>query len=98
NAGAFRITPGMTALGAIAAAGGQMFSSDAEILRIGHGGGKIEIPLDLAAIEKGTAPDEPVQGGDVLIVHRSITGAVPYGLYTVLSKFGTGLYPAIPFF
>jgi protein involved in polysaccharide export with SLBB domain len=98
NAGAFKITPGMTVLGAVTAAGGQMFSSSGEILRTGANGGKAEIPIDLSAIEKGQAPDVPVQAGDVVIVNRSVAGAVPYALYTVLSKFGTGIYPAVPFF
>ncbi|MHB8381196.1 MAG: polysaccharide biosynthesis/export family protein [Candidatus Binataceae bacterium] len=99
NTGAFKITPGMTVLGAVTAAGGEMFSSDAEILRAGatSGAGKIEIPVDLSAIQKGTAPDVPVQGGDVVIVKKTVTGAVPYALYTVFQKFSTGIFPALPF-
>jgi protein involved in polysaccharide export with SLBB domain len=97
NPGAFKITPGMTVLGAVAAAGGQMFSSSAEVLRTSTNGGQVEIPIDLSSIEKGSAADFPVQSGDVIIVQRSVVGAVPYALYTLLSKFGTGVYPAIPF-
>lgn len=96
NPGAFKITPGMTVLGAVAAAGGQMFSSSAVVLRTSRDGGQVEIPINLSAIEKGSAADIPVQSGDVVIVQRSVTGAVPYALYTLLSKFGTGVYPAIP--
>jgi polysaccharide export outer membrane protein len=99
NTGAFKITPGMTVLGAVTAAGGEMFSSDAVILRAGStaGAGKIEIPVDLSAIQKGTAPDVPVQGGDVVIVKKSVAGAVPYAAYTVFQKFSTGIFPALPF-
>ncbi|HVA77983.1 MAG TPA: polysaccharide biosynthesis/export family protein [Candidatus Binataceae bacterium] len=99
DTGAFRITPGMTVLGAVTAAGGEMFSSDAVILRAGSTStsSKIEIPVDLAAIQKGTAPDVAVQGGDVVIVNKSAAGAVPYALYTVFQKFSTGIFPALPF-
>ncbi len=99
NTGAFKITPGMTVLGAVTAAGGEMFSSDAVILRAGAnpGAGKIEIPVNLSAIQKGTAPDVPVQGGDVVIVKKSVVGAVPYAAYTVFQKFSTGIFPALPF-
>ncbi len=99
NPGAFKVSNGMTVLGAIAAAGGEMFSSDAVILRSGKAGGdKTEIPVDLSAIQKGAAPDLPIQGGDVVVVKRSAVGAVPYALYMVFSKFGTGVYPALPMF
>jgi protein involved in polysaccharide export with SLBB domain len=98
NPGAFKITPGMTVLGAVAAAGGQMFSSSAVVLRTSANGGQIEIPIDLSSIEKGSAADFPVQSGDVVIVQRSVVGAVPYAVYTLMSKFGTGIYPAVPFF
>ncbi len=99
NTGAFKITPGMTVLGAVTAAGGEMFSSDAVILRTGSTAGarKIEIPVDLSAIQKGTSPDVPVQGGDVVIVKKSVAGAVPYAAYTVFQKFSTGIFPALPF-
>ena len=90
NEGAFKITPGLTVLGAVTAAGGQMFSSSAEILRTDPNGGKVEIQVDLAAIEKMSAPDVPVQAGDIVIVNRSATGAVPYALYSLFEKFGTG--------
>lgn len=99
NPGAFKITPGMTVLGAVTAAGGEMFSPNAVILRAGGSGGtKIEIPADLSAIQKGNAPDIPVEGGDVVIIKSSAAGAVPYALYSVFSKFGTGIYPALPMF
>ena len=91
--GSFDVTAGMTVLGAVTAAGGAMFSSNAELLRTERGS-PISIPLDLSNIESGKAPDRPVQGGDVVLIKSSAVGAVPYGVYTLLSKFGTGLYLA----
>jgi polysaccharide biosynthesis/export protein len=89
--GSFDVTAGMTVLGAVTAAGGAMFSSNAELLRTERGS-RISIPLDLSKIESGKAPDRPVQGGDVVLIKSSALGAVPYGVYTLMSKFGTGLY------
>jgi protein involved in polysaccharide export with SLBB domain len=89
--GSFDVTAGMTVLGAVTSAGGAMFSSNAELLRTERGS-RISIPLDLSKIESGKASDVPVQGGDVVLIKSSAVGAVPYGVYTLLSKFGTGLY------
>jgi len=96
NAGAFKITPGMTVLGAIAAAGGEMFSSTGEVLRTSGNGDKVEMAFDVSAIQKGTAADIPVQAGDIVIVNRSVIGAVPYAVYFLMNHFGTGIYPALP--
>ena len=98
NAGAFRIVPGMTALGAITAAGGAQFSSSATVLRTGEDGDKVQIPINLSRIKAGDERDVPVQSGDVVIVNSSAVGAVPYLAYTLFSKFGTGAYLPIPAF
>jgi protein involved in polysaccharide export with SLBB domain len=92
NAGAYQITPGMTALGAVTAAGGQMFSSSAEVLRAGPHGDKIQLPVDLSKVKDGQEPDIPVQSGDVVVVKPSAVGAVPYGAWLLFTKFGTGMY------
>jgi protein involved in polysaccharide export with SLBB domain len=91
--GSFDVTAGMTVLGAVTAAGGAMFSSNAELLRT-EKGSRIATPLDLSKIESGEAQDLTVRGGDVVLIKSSAVGAVPYGIYTLLSKFGTGLYLA----
>ena len=96
NPGAYPITPGMTALGAVTAAGGEQYSSSAMVLRAGPGGEKIKLPVDLSAVEKGKAADVQVQSGDVVIVERSAVGAVPYTLYFLASKFGSGMFLPIP--
>jgi protein involved in polysaccharide export with SLBB domain len=89
--GSFDVTAGMTVLGAVTAAGGAMFSSNAELLRT-EKGSRMSIPLDLSKIESGKAQDVAVHGGDVVVIKSSAVGAVPYGVYTLFSKFGTGLY------
>jgi hypothetical protein len=81
----------MTVLGAVTAAGGQLFSSSAKVLRAGPHGDKIEIPIDLSKVEHGEQPDVSVQSGDVVIVARSVTGAIPYALYSIFGKFGVGV-------
>jgi polysaccharide biosynthesis/export protein len=95
--GAFKITPGMTALGAVTAAGGEQFTSSATVLRTDEDGDKVQIPINLSKIKAGEERDVPVQSGDVVIVNRSAVGAVPYLVYSLFSKFGTGAYLPIPF-
>jgi protein involved in polysaccharide export with SLBB domain len=89
--GLFKITPGMTAMGAVGAAGGALFSSSVTLLRTQDNGAKVDIPLDLSKIKSGSEPDMPVQGGDVVIVERSAAGAVPYSVYFIVSHIGFGL-------
>jgi protein involved in polysaccharide export with SLBB domain len=89
--GAFKISPGMTAMGSIAAAGGALFSSKATLLREQSGGGKLQIPLDLSSIKSGRQPDVPVQGGDIVVVERSTLGAIPYSAYYLVQRVGIGL-------
>jgi polysaccharide biosynthesis/export protein len=93
--GAFSVTPGMTVLGSIAAAGGPLFSSSATLLREQGDERKLELPLDLGKVRRGEEPDVPVQGGDVVVVERSVAGAVPYSLYFLVQRIGVGL-PVIP--
>jgi hypothetical protein len=96
NPGAFRITAGMTVLGSVSAAGGAMFSRSAELLRSDSGGRHTATPFDLSKLAQGEAPDIPVQSGDVIVVERSIVGAVPYTFMQLFSRFGTGVGFAVP--
>jgi protein involved in polysaccharide export with SLBB domain len=96
NPGAYKLTPNMTALSAISSAGGALFSSSAEILRTSASGDRLSIPLDLSDIKSGKEPDVPVTSGDVVLVDRSATGAVPYLFYEIFTKFGTGMYIPAP--
>lgn len=94
--GAFHIMPGMTAVSAVAAAGGALFSQTAEVLRTDTDGSRRPIQIDLARAKAGEEPDVPVQAGDVVVVQRSPIGAVPYALYEIFTKFGTGMYLPVP--
>jgi polysaccharide export outer membrane protein len=96
NPGAFRIVPGMTVVSAVAAAGGAMFSNRAELLRTDTGGTRHATRLDLASVKAGTDPDIPVQEGDVVVVKDSPVGVVPYALFEIFTKFGTGMYLPVP--
>jgi polysaccharide export outer membrane protein len=89
--GSFPITPGMTVLGSVAAAGGALFSSSATLVRGEQGRAHQPVSLNLSKIKGGQEPDVPVRGGDVIIVERSAVGAVPYSLYLLISKVGLGL-------
>jgi protein involved in polysaccharide export with SLBB domain len=96
NPGAFRIVPGMTVLGSVSAAGGAMFSRSAELLRIDSDGRHTTTAFDLSKLAKGEAPDIPVQSGDVIVVERSIVGAVPYAFMQLFNRFGTGVGLGLP--
>jgi protein involved in polysaccharide export with SLBB domain len=91
NPGKFKITQGMTALSAIAAAGGPQFSGSATLLREEKTGGKLDIPLNLSKVKNGSEPDVSLQGGDVVVVERSLLGAAPYSLYFLISHIGVGV-------
>jgi protein involved in polysaccharide export with SLBB domain len=96
NQGAFRITPGMTVLGAISAAGGATFSWSAELLRPESGSKQTIAKFDLTKLARGEQSDVAVQSGDVVVVERSAVGALPYALLGIFNRFGTGMYfPAI---
>ena len=96
NPGAYKIVAGMSAVSAVAAAGGALFSSSALVLRTDRSGRKSAIPVDLSKVKSGTASDVPVQAGDVVLVQRSMVGAVPYAMYELFTKFGTGMYMPVP--
>jgi polysaccharide biosynthesis/export protein len=90
--GTFDVTPGMTVLGAVTAAGGAMYSSNAEILRTEADGERAIVSIDLSSVEKGDKRDIPVEAGDLVLVRASALGLIPYTLATIVSKFGTGMY------
>jgi len=94
--GAFAVTPGMTLLGAVSAAGGAVFSWKAELLRGDAHGGKTITEYSLPKLESGEQHDPSVQSGDVVLVEKTAVGAVPYSLYFLVSHFGTGIAFPIP--
>jgi polysaccharide export outer membrane protein len=93
--GTFDITPGMTVLGAITAAGGAKYSSNAEILRTSVSGDRTAIPIDLSKMEGSANSAASVQAGDVILVKASALGAIPYAAETLFSK--TGMYLPAPY-
>ena len=86
----------MTALSAISAAGGALFSNSAQVLRTASDGQRSTIPFDISSVQKGREADVPVQSGDVVMVNRSVAGAGPYFVYSLFSKFGAGV--ALPLY
>ena len=97
NPGSHPITPGMTVLGAVTAAGGAVFSWHAEVMRTDQTGARVVKRFSLTRLENGTETDIPLQAGDVVLVEKSVVGAIPYGLTTLLNRFGTGVGMGIPF-
>jgi len=94
--GAFAVTPGMTLLGAVSAAGGALFSWKAELLRGDARGNKTITEYSLSKLESGEQRDPSVQSADVVMVEKSVAGAVPFAFYSLFQKFGTGLAFPIP--
>jgi polysaccharide biosynthesis/export protein len=95
--GAYHITPGMTLLGAISAAGGATFSWTAALLRTDSDGKETFTEFSLNKLRNGEERDVDVQSGDVVVVERSALGAVPYTLFELFEHFGTGVGMGIPF-
>lgn len=95
--GAYDITPGMTAYGALAAAGGALYPADLDsvtVWRSERGGTKKAIVLDFSAIRDGSGRDLTLQAGDVVQVPVSAVKLVPYSGYWVLTnvvRVGAGL-------
>jgi protein involved in polysaccharide export with SLBB domain len=82
----------MTALSAVSAAGGALFSQTAEVLRTNPDGSRRSILVDLSKVKAGEEADVPVEAGDIVFVRQSAIGAVPYAFYEIFKKFGTGMY------
>jgi protein involved in polysaccharide export with SLBB domain len=89
--GAYKIVPGMTVLSSVAAAGGELFSDHARLIRATSDGQRIELSENLAKARKAEEPDLPVHSGDVVVVSRSVLGALPYSAYFLFEHFNTGI-------
>lgn len=96
NPGSFPISPGMTVLGAVNSASGAVFSWHAEVLRTDQNGSRVEKRFSLSDLETGKETDIPVEAGDVVLVEKSVAGAVPYGLWQLFGNFGTGVGVSVP--
>ena len=82
--GAYKITPRLTVLGAVAAAGGALFPADTdsvELIRTSNQGQKTSFVTNLDAIKAGKQPDLPLREGDVIDVSSSSPKLAAYGVY-----------------
>lgn len=82
--GAYKITPGLTLLGVIAAAGGMTFPADAaavELIRTNSTGHKSKVVANLDAIKSGADADLSIREGDVVDVVSSNSRLWAYGFY-----------------
>ena len=82
--GAYKITPGLTVLGVIAAAGGLAFPADAaavEVIRNNSTGHKFKIVANLDSINSGADADVPLREGDVVDVLASNSKLFAWGFY-----------------
>ena len=73
-----------------------MFSWWRELIRTNETGGKTITQYTLSHLETGQENDPPVQSGDVVLVEKTLVGAVPYAFYSIFQHFGTGI--ALPIF
>ena len=96
NPGAFKITPDLTILGAVSAAGGALFSDSVEVLHTDSNGEHVAKQFSLSELEKGREADAQVQSGDVVVVEKTAAAAVPYAVYQIFQHFGTGIGFGIP--
>jgi polysaccharide export outer membrane protein len=86
--GAYDIAPGMTALGAISAAGGAVYAGDmsrVSVWRTRRGGTKEKIDVNMKAVAEGQEKDVTLQGGDIVNVPASAVKMVPYSAYWILT-------------
>lgn len=82
--------------GAITAAGGALFSSNAEILRSNRSGARVPIPVNLAAVKSGGEPHPPVGAGDVVLVQGSVLDALPYASHEICTGPRTDVAIPVP--
>ena len=86
------ITPGLTILGAISAAGGPMFAADknaVELIRQDGNGHVTVRKVDLDRIKNHQSPDVEVQANDVVQVSYSTARIPAYAAYYVLQSFAS---------
>lgn len=87
--GSYKITPGLTLLGTVAAAGGPHFAADSsavELIRTKKDGGKVSFVADLDKIKSGEMQDIAVQEGDIIAMPSSPVKVGPYGVYSLISN------------
>lgn len=86
--GSYKITSGLTILGAVASAGGPLFAADTssvKIIRTDKKGKKTFLLANLEGLKRGEQPDIPIQEGDIIEVSSSAPRLVPYSMYRLLT-------------
>ena len=81
--GAFKMSPGLTVSGAVAAAGGVLFAADTStvtVIRSNRDGKKISLAARLENFKAGEMADIGLQGGDIVQLSSSTAKLVPYGI------------------
>jgi len=98
--GAYKITSGLTILGAVAAAGGAVFPADTgsvELIRTNNQGQKTSSIANLDSIKSGEQPDLSLREGDVIDVLSSGPRLVAYGAYKFFTSImSVGVGASIP--
>jgi len=98
--GSYKITPGLTLLGVVAAAGGTTFPADeaaVELIRTNAAGHKSKMIADLDAIKSGASPDLALREGDVVDVVPSSPKLWAYGFYKFFtSVISVGASASVP--
>jgi polysaccharide export outer membrane protein len=87
--GAYKISSGLTILGAMAAAGGTSYPADTgsvELIRTNPQGHKSTFIADLDAIKSGAQPDVPLREGDLINVVSYGPKLFAYGFYRVFTS------------
>jgi len=82
--GSYKITPGLTVLGAVTAAGDTLFPADTkavQVIRTDATGEKNIMSANLQQIARGESPDIPLQEGDVIEVNPSTVKLMSYGMF-----------------
>ena len=80
----------------VTAAGGAEFTWHAEVLRTDQTGSRVVKRFSLSDLENGTETDIPVEAGDVVLLEKSVVGAVPFGLLKIFERFGAGIGLGLP--
>jgi polysaccharide export outer membrane protein len=98
--GSYKISPGLTLLGALAAAGGPSFPADkgaVKIIRTNKLGEKTFFVANLESIQSGEERDLTLREGDIIDVSSSSPKLVAYGFYRFFSSiFRIGASASIP--
>jgi polysaccharide export outer membrane protein len=100
--GSYKITPGLTLLGVVAAAGGTTFPADTgavKVIRTNKLGEKTFLVANLESIQSGKERDLTLEEGDVIDVSYSSPKLAAYGFYRFFStvvRIGVGANARVP--